>query len=41
MLTVRVFYKDGTDDIKCVLDIADICLDGVESLKVIRSEKVA
>jgi hypothetical protein len=41
MLTVRIIYLDGTEDIKAVLDLSEICLDGVMSLRVIRSEKAA
>ena len=41
MLTVRIFYKDGTEDIKEVHDVSDICLDNVTEIKVIRNEKVA
>ena len=41
MLTVLITYKDGSQDIKDCWDIADICLDGVFELKIIRQEKVA
>ena len=41
MLTVRIFYKDGTEEIKDCNDISDICLDGVANIKVIRQEKAA
>lgn len=41
MLTVRVFYKDGSEDLKEVLSLNDICLLNVLTLKVIRTEKVA
>jgi hypothetical protein len=41
MLIVRIFYNDGTDDIKEVHNVDEICLDGVKSIKVIREEKAA
>lgn len=39
MLTVRIFYKDGTEDVKDVWSIDEICLDNVAELKVIRDER--
>jgi hypothetical protein len=41
MLTVLIIYKDGTDDMRNVLDVSDICLDGVLEIKVLRQEKAA
>jgi len=41
MITVRIFFKDGTEDIREVLDIKDICLDNVEHFRIIRKEKAA
>jgi hypothetical protein len=41
MITVRIIYTNGTEDIKEVLDVGDICLDGVESIKVIRDERTS
>lgn len=41
MLTVRIFYKDGTEDVKMVLDVSEICLDNVLDIRIIRTEKVA
>lgn len=41
MIIVRIFYKDGTEDIKEVTNVDEICLDNVEDIKVIRNEKVA
>lgn len=41
MLIVRIFYKDGTEDIKEVHNVDDICLDNVEEIKVIKNEKAA
>lgn len=41
MITVRIIYKDGSDDIKDCWNINDICLDGVESIKIIRDERKA
>lgn len=41
MITVKIVYKDGTTDIKDVLDISDICLDNVLEIKVLRTEKAA
>jgi len=40
MLTVLITYTNGSTDIKDVLDLGDICLDGVYELKVIRDERV-
>lgn len=39
MKTVRITYKDGTEDIKDVNDVDEICLDNVVDIKVIRDEK--
>jgi hypothetical protein len=39
MITVRIFYKDGHDDIKDCTSVDDICLDGVDHIKVIRSKE--
>lgn len=39
MITVRVIYTDGREDIQDVLDLDEVCLDGVYELKVIRDER--
>lgn len=39
MLTVRIIYKDGTETIKDVLSVDEICLDNVQDIKVIRNER--
>jgi hypothetical protein len=39
MITVKVVYLDGTEDIKDVLNTGDICLDGVDYVKVIREKE--
>ena len=39
MLTVRIFYKDGTEEIKDCNDISDLCLDNVLELRIIRDEQ--
>ena len=39
MIIVRVFYKDGHEDLKQVFNVDEICLDGVDSIKVIRDER--
>lgn len=41
MITVRIIYTDGTDDIKSCNDISELCLDNVSSIKIIREDKVA
>lgn len=41
MIIVRIIYIDGTNDIKCCNDLCELCLDGVESIKIIREEKAA
>ena len=41
MITVRIIYKDGTEDIKACNNVDEICLDGVESIKIIRNERAA
>lgn len=41
MKTVKITYKDGTNDIKDVWNVDEICLDGVVELKVIRDESKA
>lgn len=41
MLTVRVFYKDGTETVLDVNDVSEICLDNVENIRIIRNEKAA
>lgn len=42
MLTVRIVFLDGRDDeIKDCWDVSQICLDGVEYIKIIRQEKAA
>ncbi len=38
MLTVRIIYLDGTEDIRDCFNVDDICLDGVQLIKVIRDE---
>jgi hypothetical protein len=40
MLTVLITYLDHTTNLVDCLDVSDICLDGVYSLKVIRDERV-
>ena len=39
MLTVIITYLDDTADIKDVLDLSDLCLDNVLSVRVIRDER--
>jgi hypothetical protein len=39
MLTVLITYLDHTTNLVDCLDIGDICLDGVLTLKVIRDER--
>ena len=41
MITVRIIYTNGNEDIKDVLSLDDICLDGVLSVRVIRDERTA
>jgi hypothetical protein len=41
VLTVRIVYLDGTEDVKECLDVSDLVLDGVDYIKIIRNEKVA
>ena len=41
MITVRIIYLDGHEDIKDVWNEDEICLDGVESIKVIRDERTS
>jgi hypothetical protein len=41
MLTVKIIYLDGTDNIKDCWSVDEICLDGVEEVKVIRDERKA
>ena len=41
MLIVRIFYKDGTEDVREVHSVDEICLDGVEDIRVIKNEKAA
>lgn len=38
MLTVKIVYTNGETDIKDCYSLDDLCLDGVESIKVIRDE---
>lgn len=38
MMTVKIVYKDGTEDFKDCFDIADISLVGVVEVKVIREK---
>lgn len=38
MITVRIFFLDGTDDIKCCNDLSEICLDNVDRIKIIRQD---
>jgi hypothetical protein len=38
MLTVKLIYLDGHEDIKDCWDISDVCLDGVSEIRVIRDE---
>lgn len=39
--TVRIFYKNGTEDIKECTSLDEICLDGVLRIKILLTEKVA
>jgi hypothetical protein len=39
MLTVLITYHTGLTDIRDCLDLSDICLDGVLSLRIIRDER--
>lgn len=39
MITVRIIYFNGNEDIKECWDISEVCLDGVESIKIIRDER--
>lgn len=41
ILTVRVYYTDGTDDIKECHELSDICLDNVDTMVIIRREDEA
>lgn len=41
MLTVKVVYLDGKEDIRDCWSVDEICLDGVDYIKVIRNEKAA
>lgn len=41
MITVRIIYLDGTEDIKECCSVDELCLDGVESIKIIRNERAA
>lgn len=41
MLTVRIIFLDGSEDIKECWDISEIVLDNVKEIKVIRNEKAA
>lgn len=36
MLIVLIQYKNGTTDIKACFTVDDICLDGVDTIKVIK-----
>lgn len=38
MITVRIIYKDGSDDIKCCNHVDEICLDNVSTIKIIRKD---
>lgn len=38
ILTVKIIYKDGTDDIKECHDLSELCLDNVQEVKIIRKE---
>lgn len=38
ILTVRVIYLDGTEDIKECHELDEICMDNVDTMLVIRSE---
>lgn len=39
MITVRLFMLNGTEDIKDVWSLDELCLDGVREFKVIRDER--
>jgi hypothetical protein len=39
MLTVKITFTNGTSDIKDCWSLDDICLDGVQEIKVIRDER--
>ena len=41
MVTVRIIYNDGSEDIKEVLDLSDVCLDNVLEIRIIRNERAA
>lgn len=41
MLTVKITYINGETDIKDCWSVDEICLDGVEELKVIRDDRAA
>jgi hypothetical protein len=41
MLTVRIFFNNGNEEIKDVWSLDEICLDNVSSIKVIRDERKA
>jgi hypothetical protein len=41
MLLVKIFYTNGETDLKYVLDVSEVCLDGVSYIKIIRNEKAA
>jgi hypothetical protein len=38
MITVRILYLNGTDDIKQCRDIDELCLDGVKSIIIIHED---
>ena len=41
MITVRIIYLDGSENIKCCNDLCELCLDNVLTIRIIREEKAA
>ncbi len=41
MLTVIIYFINGTTDVKDCWSIDEIVMDGVESIKIIRDERAA
>jgi hypothetical protein len=40
MKTVIIYYKNGSMDVKDCWELDEICLDGVDYIKVIRDESI-